>query len=111
MGPDDEEGVGGLVDDGPKGGEPEFPGFGAGPLYVSEVHRHGAGLDRYRTSVEEIRIGVVGVPEERVELIQIRVVVGGGEAQAMVEAADGGEGPAQSEIAVEVQDARHPDMG
>ena len=98
-------------DHGPEGGLPGLPDLAGEPGPVPELHRHRLPGERHRGAVEQDPVGGAGGHVEGVDRVLGRRVVGGGPAERPVEAADHREGPADPEIAVEVERSGHGDVG
>src|SRR5918999_253182 len=78
---------------------------------VAERHRDELALHRERRAVEEVPVRRRRIDVERVDLVEVRRVVGRRPAQVAVEAADDAERTADAEVAVEVEHTRDRDVG
>ena len=80
------------------------------PSPFLKATRHALALQGKRRAVEQVVIRAHRVDVERVDLLQVGGVVGRRPAEVAIEAADDAERPADAEVAVEVEHARHGDV-
>ncbi len=98
------------VDHRPDGRVPGLSGFRREPGPVADLDGDELAGQRYRVPVEEDVVDEAGGEIDRVDLVVVDIVVGGGPAEISIEPSHHGERRTDPEVPVEVEDAGHDDL-